>query len=154
TRLRETSAWPGAIVTLQGEVTRPDGTMTGGTGEDEGAHLLEVRREIRTLHDWVASLEEGLTHAVEDHGSIRKEIVDRQAEIEAMRQALHEKALSLLAAEKDLHRTVSELEVTRSRSAAVDQELEELAQAAQQAQDEEIEIRTEIEAARKAQSDS
>src|SRR5262249_45483640 len=44
-RLRDAGLWPGVIATLQGEVIRLDGTMTGGSGEDEGAHLLEVRRE-------------------------------------------------------------------------------------------------------------
>ncbi|MCA9583333.1 MAG: hypothetical protein KC416_16145, partial [Myxococcales bacterium] len=51
------------FVTRDGDVLAPDGALSGGAGEDTGAHIIDVKREIRELHQLVAQLDAELTVA-------------------------------------------------------------------------------------------
>jgi chromosome segregation protein len=142
------------FVSRDGEVVHPDGAMTGGAGEEAGAHLIEVKREIRELHDVVAELDASLTVAVERHGELRMGIASRQASIEAARTEAHDAELAILAAEKDEKRAQEDARATRERAATIAHEATELAASLSRADNDEREATFEIEAAREKKAEA
>jgi chromosome segregation protein len=90
------------LVTRAGHVLAPDGRLSGGDGEDAGAHLLEVKREVRELRDEVARLSTDMDGARAHHGSLRNAIAQRQAAIDSTRTDAHEREIALVKAERDL----------------------------------------------------
>jgi chromosome segregation protein len=92
------------LVTRAGHVLAPDGMLSGGDGEDAGAHLLEVKREVRELRDEVARLSADMDAARAHHGSLRNAIAQRQAAIDSTRTDAHEREIALVKAERDLKR--------------------------------------------------
>ncbi|MFW6049956.1 MAG: chromosome segregation protein SMC [Myxococcota bacterium] len=147
-RLHRSGATDALLVTLDGEVVHPDGTLTGGRGEDAGEHMLEVKREIRELHGQVAALDRELGEAVQRHGELRQGIAERQGELDGARSQAHDHEIAIVTAEKDLRRTEEELGAAQERSEAVAAELADLSQALEVADDEEGAARTEIESAK------
>jgi chromosome segregation protein len=150
---RETG-FDGVLVTLEGEVLRADGTLTGGRGEDAGEHMLEVKRETRALHAEVADLDAQLTEAVRIHGELRHGIAERQAELDGARTEAHDHEIAIVKAEKDLRRAEEDREATRLRAEAVAAEAEELVRALEAADDEEGEARAEIESATRSRAEA
>ena len=136
------------FVTVDGDVVRADGTMTGGSSDDGGAHLLELKREVRELHQLVGTLESELTVQVERHQELRKGIASRQATIEAARAEAHDAELAILAAEKDWKRAQEEAQATRGRELALAEEATALGEAVSRAAEEEREAQGQIELAR------
>ena len=94
----------GILVTRDGQVLFSDGRLSGGDGEDAGAHLIEVKREMRGLRDEVANLDAEMSSAMARHGSLRNAIAQRQAALEATRSDAHDKEIALVKTEKDLRR--------------------------------------------------
>ncbi|MEZ4255197.1 MAG: chromosome segregation protein SMC [Polyangiales bacterium] len=141
-------------VTREGEVLHADGSITGGAGEERGAHLIDVKREIRELHQMVVTLEGELTAAVERHGELRKGIASRQAAIEAARTEAHDAELAILAAEKDVRRATDEATATRNRGEGVRKDAGELRVSLERADDEERQARAEIDTARAAREEA
>jgi chromosome segregation protein len=92
------------LVTRDGQVLGPDGALSGGDGEDSGAHLLAVKREVRELRDEVAELSSAMDAARSHHSSLRNAIAQRQAAIESTRADAHEREIGLVKAERDLKR--------------------------------------------------
>ncbi|MFW6023370.1 MAG: chromosome segregation protein SMC, partial [Myxococcota bacterium] len=153
-RLHRAGAVDATLVTLEGEVLRADGTMTGGRGEDDGEHMLEVKREIRELHVQVAELDGELTGAVERHGTLRHGIAERQAELDGARSETHDHEIAIVKTEKDLRRAEEAVEGTRRRAEVVSAEVADLSQALEAADDEENESRAEIESAKAAREEA
>ena len=102
--LHEQGKAPGMLVTRDGQVIYRDGRLSGGDGEDAGAHLIEVKREMRELSDEVARLDADMTAAMSRHNSLRSAIAQRQAALEATRSDAHDKEIALVKADKDLRR--------------------------------------------------
>jgi chromosome segregation protein len=86
----------GMLVTRDGQVLFSDGRLSGGDGEDAGAHLIEVKREMRGLRDEVATLDDQMSAAMARHGSLRNAIAQRQAALEATRSDAHVKEIALV----------------------------------------------------------
>ena len=143
-----------AIVTRRGEVLARDGRLTGGDGEDAGAHLLDVKREVRELHALVSALDTALGDAVARHNELRKGIAQRQASIEAARTEAHDAEIAIVMAEKDQRRAEDDATATRTRAETVAREAAELRAALATAGDEESEARGEIERARGARGEA
>ena len=137
-----------ALVTLAGECVNPDGSLHGGAGEESGAHLLELKREIRQLETIVGGLDDDLSQAVTRHSELRRGIAQRQAAIDAARSAAHDAEIAIVKAEKDLRRAESEGNNTKRTSERVEEELASLGQALEEASGEEQEALGEIEAAK------
>lgn len=91
-------------VTLGGDVHRPDGSVTGGSGEDVAAERLRAQAELRSLSLEVEDLGRELEERRETHRRCREEVEGLQGKLEAARKASHEVEISLLSAEKDLKR--------------------------------------------------
>jgi chromosome segregation protein len=149
------AALPGvSFVTRAGEVLGPDGRLVGGTGEGAAAHMLDVKREVRELHGVVARLDAEMTAAVTRHQGFRTGIAERQAELDAARNAAHETEIALVKAERDLRRAEDDLERTRRRAETVAQDADELAAAIAESGDEESGARAELEAARQERDEA
>jgi chromosome segregation protein len=114
------------LVTLDGQVLFTDGSLSGGDGEDAGAHLIEVKREIRELRDEVATLDAEMSSAMSRHGSLRNAIAQRQAALEATRTDAHDKEIALVTADKDLRRAAESVKQATARIQTLAFEAEEL----------------------------
>ena len=138
------------IVTQRGEVLGADGRHTGGSGEDAGAHMLEMKREIRELTPQVARLEEEQTACQARIAELRTGIARAQAELEAARSEGHGAELSIVRAEKDLKRAEEELARGRDRMEQLVFECDDLSSTLSEASQEETEARAEIGDARES----
>ena len=138
------------LVTRGGETLLPDGTFTGGAGDEAGAHLLAMKREIRELQLEVAELDQQLGRAVEEHGELRRGIAKRQAEIDAARTQAHDAEIGIVKAEKDLRRAEEDGKSTRHRAEELGTQITSLSEALAEAGEEEQQAKVEIEAAKDA----
>jgi chromosome segregation protein len=147
-RVYAEGGFEGTLVTLQGEVLGADGHLTGGSGEDAGAHMLEVKREIRELGPLVARLEQEMQSAQTRVGELRSGIAKGQAELDATRSEGHDAELSIVRAEKDLKRAEEELARARDRVDQLAFETDDLAASLAEQSSEESEAQSEISRAR------
>lgn len=144
----------GTVVTREGDVLAPDGTLTGGAGDDAAAHMLDVEREIRELHQVVGRLEGELSEAVTRHGELRSAIASRQASLDAARTEAHDAEIAIVEADKDLRKAEEDAEATRRRGEALEAEIGEMERALEAAGDEENEARAEIDRARESKQEA
>jgi chromosome segregation protein len=139
-----------ALVTLGGDVLRPDGVLTGGGEDDAGAHMLETKREMRELGVVVARLELEYAAAHEEHLALRRDIGERQAAIDGARVEAHESEIEIVTAERDLRAAEGERKQAAERAAALELELAELSAELERAAEEAADARSDIESARSA----
>ena len=114
------------IVTRDGTVFHADGRVSGGTGEQAAAHMLDVRREMRELGDEVARLEALVAERLAHHQSLRTQIGETQGALERARHEAHQSELALVHAEKDLRNAEAEGAQHEERLAQLAAEAEEL----------------------------
>jgi len=117
-----------AAVTPCGTVLHPDGRISGGTGEDVAAHMLDTRREARELGDEVEALDTIVSERLASHQALRNAITETQGALDVARQRAHEGELALVRVEKDLRAAESERAGAEGRLAALVQEIDELGQ--------------------------
>ena len=114
------------IVTRDGTVFHADGRVSGGTGEEVAAHMLDVRRELRELGDEVARLDALVSERLAHHQSLRTQIGETQGALERARQAAHQSELALVHAEKDLRAAENEIQGHKRRLEALVTDLEDV----------------------------
>ncbi len=114
------------IVTKDGTVFHTDGRVSGGTGEEAAAHMLDVAREMRELQGEVTRLDALVSERLAHHQSLRTQIGDCTGALERARQQAHQSELALVHAEKDLRAAEAELEGHNARVAQLGSDLEEL----------------------------
>ncbi len=148
--LRHRSAVPNdvPIVTLDGTVFHPDGRISGGTGEEAVAHMLDVNREMRELNVDVARLEALVAERLAHHQSLRAQIGETQGALERAKQHAHQSELALVHAEKDLRAAEAELEGHRRRIEALEAELGDLRAAIDEADVERAAAQAQLDEAR------
>ena len=117
------------IVTRDGTVFHADGRVSGGTGQEAGAHMLDVRREMRELGDAVSRLDALVSERLATHQGLRMQIGETQGALERARQQAHQSELALVHAEKDHKNAEAEGEQHARRIEALATELEELRRA-------------------------
>ncbi|MEM7449752.1 MAG: chromosome segregation protein SMC [Myxococcota bacterium] len=139
------------LVTLDGEILDPDGGITGGTREKVGAHMLELKREMRELHQVVEVLSSSFADASRECSALRTTIAERQGLIDSTKSAAHEAEIAIVTAEKDLRQKQSERGQALRRSEQLVHEAHELLETLRASEDEEVEARTELEDARNKQ---
>jgi chromosome segregation protein len=115
-----------AVVTLGGTVFHPDGSISGGTGEELAAGMLETKREIRELGEEVSRLESIVSERLAAHQALRQAIAETQGALERARHQAHERELALVTAEKDLASHQKQLETIAQRLTALAGEIEEM----------------------------
>jgi chromosome segregation protein len=124
-RLR-TGGFGAALVTLDGLVLHDDGRVSGGSGEDFAAHMLETQREARELGERVAAKDLLVSQLLETHRALRGEVVQKQTELDAARKRAHEGELALVSATRDHKAVLGQIEQLERRARTVASELAEL----------------------------
>ncbi|HZN93646.1 MAG TPA: chromosome segregation protein SMC, partial [Myxococcales bacterium] len=107
------------LVTLEGEVLRPDGSVTGGALEGPAAGALQKKREIAELQVEVRSLEEQYTELLTRHYSLQKQMGHTEGVLKGLAKHQHAEELSLAGQEKDLSQAGAELSRLRERLAVL-----------------------------------
>ncbi|MDB5215074.1 MAG: Chromosome partition protein smc, partial [Myxococcaceae bacterium] len=141
------------LVTRDGTVFHTDGRVSGGTGEEAAAHMLDVAREMRELQVDVTRLDALVSERLAHHQSLRSQIGECTGALERARQQAHQSELALVHAEKDLRAAESELEGHNRRLEALGADLEELRRAIAEAEAERAGAQEILEAARAALED-
>jgi chromosome segregation protein len=119
------------FVTLEGDVVRPGGVVTGGVMEGPAVGALHKKREIGELQGEVKHLEERYNELITRHYELQKQIGNSEGLLKGLLKNTHAEELSLAGHEKDLHTAGSTLAKLRDRIGRVLEELEQLASAAQ-----------------------
>jgi len=114
------------LVSLDGTVVRPDGTVSGGAGDAVAAGLLEQKREIRELHDVVAKLSDQVTALLETQSTERQRLAEVTAAVEKARSDAHAAEIAAVTAEKDLKRIDEQVIAAQKRRSIVDRDLAEI----------------------------
>ena len=127
---------PVAIVTVDGTVLHADGRVSGGTGEEVAAGMLESKREARELGHEVQMLDAKVTELLALHQALRSGIVEAQAALDAARRKAHADELSLVSAEKDLRVMLAQQQNLLARVERVRGELVELSEVVSEADQE------------------
>jgi chromosome segregation protein len=114
------------LVALDGTVVRPGGRISGGSGDAVAAGMIEHKREMRELHEWVAGKSEEVTALLEAQQALRLRMTEVGTALDRARTEAHQGELSLVTAEKDLKRAEDQIAHADKRRAVVEHELEEL----------------------------
>ncbi|MBK9259646.1 MAG: chromosome segregation protein SMC [Polyangiaceae bacterium] len=114
------------LVSLDGTVVRPDGTVSGGAGDAVAAGLLEQKREIRELHDVVANLSDQVTALLEAQQAERQQVAELTAAVDRARSEAHASEIAAVTAEKDLRRVDEQVIAAQKRRSTVERDLEEI----------------------------
>jgi chromosome segregation protein len=125
TRLRAEGSGS-TLVTLDGMVLHGDGRVSGGSGEDFAAHMLETQLEARALEQEVAKKNISVDALLEAHQALRGEITREQALLDAARRRAHEGELALVSATRDHKAVLGQIEQLERRARTVASELAEL----------------------------
>jgi len=118
-------------VSLDGTVARPDGVISGGSGDDVAAGMVEQKREMNALTEEIATLSVEYESKSEEYNHARARLTELETSLERARQEAHEGALAHVTAEKDLAQTLTDQERVGRRQETIQLELEELEDAAQ-----------------------
>jgi chromosome segregation protein len=116
------------LVTLDGEVFRPDGTITGGEREGVAVGALQKKREIVELAAEVARVEERYNEILTRHYTLQKQMGDTEDLLKGLAKNQHAEELSLASQEKDLHKASEDLARVRDRLRALDADEAQLTQ--------------------------
>ena len=141
------------LVTRDGTVFHTDGRVSGGTGEEAAAHMLDVAREMRELQIEVTHLDALVSERLARHQSLRSQIGECTGALERARQQAHQSELALVHAEKDRLAAESELEGHNRRLEALAADLEELRKNIAEAEAERAAAQEVLDAARIALDD-
>jgi chromosome segregation protein len=114
------------IVTLDGTVLFPDGSIAGGTGEEVAVGMLETKREMRELGLAMTRLDARANEALAAHHALRQAISETQGALDAARQKEHQGELAIVHAEKDLRACEAQLDAVRRRAESLAAETSEL----------------------------
>ena len=136
------------IVTLDGTVLHADGRVSGGSGEEVAAGMLEHKREMRELGEDVRSLDAIAQERLAQHQALRSAIAETQAALEAARHQAHADELALVTCEKDLRAVHTSIENVRKRLTTLLGEAEELSAWIAEAGDEKAQAAEHLDAAR------
>ncbi|XXF80425.1 chromosome segregation protein SMC [Myxococcaceae bacterium GXIMD 01537] len=115
------------LVTLDGEVFRADGTITGGEREGSAVGALQKKREIAELAGEVARVEERYNEFLTRHYTLQKQMGQAEAVLKGLAKNQHAEELNLASQEKDLHKAGEDLARVRERAGALDAEDGQLA---------------------------
>ncbi len=78
--LAKTTRYSFRIVTLDGDIVNPQGSLTGGSKKAESSNLMGREREIENLGVDIAKLETRLSAIEQEEASLTKELSDKKAQ--------------------------------------------------------------------------
>jgi chromosome segregation protein len=85
-RIAQASGYRYRVVTLDGDVVNPGGSMTGGSQQKKGANLLGRQRQIEQLNEDIVSTEKALTDLNGHFNKLMKEISEFEEMLEKSRE--------------------------------------------------------------------
>ncbi|HEY8944733.1 MAG TPA: chromosome segregation protein SMC, partial [Polyangiaceae bacterium] len=135
-------------VAYDGTVARPDGTISGGSGDDVASGMLEQKREMHQLTSELERLEAESARLIAEHNAIRARVTEVTTALDRARQQAHEGELAHVTAEKDLVRTASEMTRIEARLSAIDVEIQEIDRGLETTNQSESELRTQLDQVR------
>lgn len=103
------------LVTLEGEVLRPDGSATGGALEGAAVGALQKKREVAELETDVTLVEGRYNEILTRHYSLQKQIGHTESVLKGLSKNQHAEELALASQEKDLNRASEDLAKVRDR---------------------------------------
>jgi len=119
---------PCTLVTQDGEVFRPDGTIVGGEREGAAVGALQKKREIAELATEVARVEERYNEILTRHYTLQKQMGHTEGVLKGLAKNQHAEEVNLASQEKDLHKAGEDLARVRERLRALESEDAQLAQ--------------------------
>jgi chromosome segregation protein len=114
------------FVTIDGEVLRRGGVVTGGVMEGPAVGALHKKRQIADLADEVRRLEERYQELITRHYELQKQVGQLEGVLKGLEKNRHQEELQLQGHEKDLSQAASSLVKLRERIAGLDAELSQL----------------------------
>ncbi|MBL8924034.1 MAG: chromosome segregation protein SMC [Myxococcaceae bacterium] len=114
------------FVTMDAEVLRPGGVVTGGVMEGPAVGALQKKREVGELTAEVKRLEERYQELITRHYELQKQVGQIEGVLKGLEKNRHQEELSLQSHEKDLSQAGSTLVKLRERIAGLDAELSQL----------------------------
>ena len=112
-------------VTREGDVIDPAGAVTGGS-RDQGAGVLQQKREMRELEDIIGHIESDFSAQMGRHVEVRAEVQRLGEAIDEGKHALHEGELELTGLRKDVTRAEDEHRRSRERGMQLEGDEDEL----------------------------
>jgi chromosome segregation protein len=138
---------PGATaVALDGTVVQEGGLVSGGSSDDVASAMVEQKREIRQLTEEVDRLDQRVHQAAEARRTLRARMTELGASLDRARAGAVENEIAHVSAEKDLVRTLGEIERASERLGALRVELEELRQSLETSVQEETRAQSDLDA--------
>jgi chromosome segregation protein len=113
-------------VALDGTVARPDGVVSGGSGDDVASGMIEQKREMKELRADVTRLEAEHARVQAEHTALRARLTEVGTALEHAREQAHVGEVAHITAEKDLARAVNEIDRAESRIAKLGLELTDI----------------------------
>ena len=110
------------LVTLDGEILGPDGTLTGGSIDAELAGVLRKKREIKEQTSIISDMEAQFKLALDRHLSLKTELAGLEQALEQATHEAHQEDKEILTRDKDLGRITSEMETLAARQNELVQE--------------------------------
>lgn len=132
--LWEDQAWAGSFVTLEGEVLESSGVLYGRSPRTEKKGLLQQRRDLKTLEEAAAQLEQEVITLEQNYRLTSSQITALTTAIEDLIRRLHDFEL-------DEVEQVKKLEFLQQDLRRVEENIDLLRLEQQQAAQEEIEVR-------------
>ncbi len=114
------------LVTLDGEILAPDGTVTGGSKAAEMSGVLRQKREIKELKAIIADLQRQYEASLERHVTVKTEIAALEQLLDEVTRDGHQSDKEILTREKDLGRINSENQSLASRRVEMEREAQRL----------------------------
>jgi chromosome segregation protein len=113
------------LVTLDGEILAPEGTLTGGRLDEEQSGFLRQKREIKELTEIIAELEAQYRERLDAHLAVKTEIASLEAVLEQVTREGHQGDKDILTREKDLGQIGSESDALEERLRELEAEMAE-----------------------------
>lgn len=114
------------LVTLDGEILAPDGTVTGGSRDAELSGILRQKREIKELQGIIDDLQLQYERSLDRHVGVKTEIAALEQLLDEVTRDGHHSDKEILTREKDLGRIRSENEALAARRREMTRETERL----------------------------
>ncbi len=114
------------IVTVEGDVVNPGGSMTGGSYRVQTSSLLSRKNELEQLKKQLAEMEEKTSGLREEVQQLRNEIAVREQNLEKCRVKVEELRLKEQSVKGQLHETEIEEKAINERLSLYDLDKEQL----------------------------
>ncbi|HEY4157361.1 MAG TPA: chromosome segregation protein SMC, partial [Polyangiaceae bacterium] len=136
------------VVALDGTVVHPDGVVSGGSGDEVASAMIDQKREMHQLQGEVERLEAQYAERSAEHNALRGRLSELTTSLDRARQQAHEGELAHVTAEKDLTRTLADIERAEHRLGVLEAERAEVEKLLASATVAETESRAELDTLR------